>query len=410
MKNNVKNIAYLAPEIPGFSSTFVYNEIFALENQGFTITPFSVHRAGSFESEPKLKNLAERTTYLYEQSLLSLILVNIGFFIKNPLVYLCKLCLCISDMFSLLSQPTIALGLFYRFLVAASLADKLKRANVSHIHMHFAHVPTDIGMYAAGLAGITYSLTAHANDIFERGWLLKRKVSRSKFFATISNFNIDWLVRLGADRNKLGVVRCGVDSEQFNLREQKPKSSPVTFGFLGRLVEKKGTHILIDACAQLNEDSDDFVIQIVGDGPLEQELKTQALDKGVAEKVLFLGAKPHSEISHWLESLDYFVLPCVKDAQGDMDGIPVALMEAMLKGVPVISTDISGIPELVIGDDTGLSANNNDVNHLATILRQACAESNDITLDRVEKAEQLVRLEYDLKSNAKRLGNLITAE
>jgi glycosyltransferase involved in cell wall biosynthesis len=402
-----KKIAYLAPEIPGFSSTFVYNEIFALMESDFTVETFSVHRAGNFEDDSKLKPLAQRTCYLYEAGIVNVFIANIAVLLIRPHIYLKVLLICLGDMFKTITQPKIAIGLFYRFLMSAVLARGLRKSQVAHLHIHFAHVPTDIGMYASMLAGISYSVTAHANDIFERGWLLKEKVHRSKFFATISNFNVDWLVRLGADKSKLKVVRCGVDSEQFNLRQRKTKSSPVVFGFLGRLVEKKGADILIEACASIAEKHIEFIVEIVGNGPLEDHLKSKVSKLNLNEKVNFLGPKPHSEISGWLESLDYFVLPCVKDSQGDMDGIPVALMEAMLKGVPVISTDISGIPELVIGDDTGLSAKNNDVESLSAILLKASGEQDDEVSMRISNAESLVRSEYDLKANAKKLGEAI---
>lgn len=402
-----KKIAYLAPEIPGFSSTFVYNEIFVLQEIGFDIDTFSVHRAGDFSSEAKLKALADKTHYLYEQDFGAILKANLCLLLGNPLTYLCKLCLCFSDMFKLLGKPTLALGVFYRFMVGACLAVQLKKKHVEHLHMHFAHIPTDIGMYAAELSGISYSVTAHANDIFERGWLLKEKISRSKFFATISNFNIDWLVNLGADRNKLHVVRCGVDSIQFSVRPIKAKSSPVVFGFLGRLVEKKGAHILLDACVQLKSDNHNFIVQIVGDGPLEGDLKAKVELLGLQDEVQFLGSKPHSEIASWLTGLDYFVLPCVKDSQGDMDGIPVALMEAMLKGVPVISTDVSGIPELVIDNETGLSARQNDADSLSSIMVKALSEADRDTQLRVKNGESLVRSEYDLSNNAKKLAHLM---
>ena len=408
----INRIAYLAPEIPGLSSTFVYNEIFALTDDGFTIETFSVHRTGSFESDEKLKHMASNTTYLYEQGWLNIIVANAKCLLTAPLVYGKTMFMCFSDMLKMASQPKVALGLFYRFLIGGVLAGFLKKKQLSHLHIHFAHIPTDIGMYAAALAGISYSTTAHANDIFERAWLLKEKVERAKFLATISNFNVNWLIKLGADKSKLQVVRCGVDSRQFNMRAEKQKKLPVLFGFLGRLVEKKGADVLLEACAHLRQQWTDFLVQIVGDGPLEQALKEKVSQLNLQDNIHFLGAKPHAEVAEWLGSLDYFVLPCVKDSQGDMDGIPVALMEAMLKGIPVISTDISGIPELVIGGETGLSApyssiESSNIESLAAILFSAISEPLADVRQRVEKAHDLVCSEYDLTINAKKLSKLI---
>ena len=401
-------LAYLAPEIPGLSSTFVYNEIFALEDEGFIVDTFSVHRSGDFSKDTKLQQVVEKTTYLYEKGIVNILKANLSVFFGQPLRYLCKLVMCLGDIISVIDQPKLCVGVLYRFLVGGMLAGELKRKNIEHLHIHFAHIPTDIGMYACAIAGVSYSVTAHANDIYERGWLLKPKIARSKFFATISNFNIKLLTQMGGDPEKLTIVRCGVNSALFQPRPYKKRSNPIVFGLLGRLVEKKGTHILIDACAELKKTHSNFVVQIVGNGPLQSSLATQAKKLGLQNEIQFLGAKPHSEIASWLDLLDYFVLPCVRDSQGDMDGIPVALMEAMLQGVPVISSDISGVPELVLHNETGLTAKNGDATDLAKILEQAINESDDSLKARIESAKQHVLNEYDLLANTKRLADLIS--
>jgi glycosyltransferase involved in cell wall biosynthesis len=404
-----KIIAYLAPEIPGLSSTFVYNEIFALTAMGFDIKTFSVHKSDNYGADPRLHALTKTTVYLYEQGFFPVLKSNIAVFFRNPCRYLKTLCSCLSDLTRLWGKPMLALGVLFRFFMGASLARYLILHRVSHLHIHFAHIPTDLGMYAAALTNIPYSVTAHANDIFQRGWLLKQKVARSAFFATISNFNVRWLIELGADKDKLVVVRCGVDSSQFTTRPNKIKSSPVVFGFLGRLIEKKGAEVLIAACARLEKTHANYVVQLVGDGPLLEALTQQVASLDLQDKILFLGAKPHAEISSWLDALDYFVLPCVKDSEGDMDGIPVALMEAMLKGVPVISSDISGIPELVIHEKTGLSVVNHNIFSLADALIMAIDEGGQSVMSRVKAAQDYVRAEYDLTLNAQRLGELITS-
>ena len=403
---NKAKLAYLAPEIPGLSSTFVYNEIFALEDEGFDIATFSVHRSGNFSEDAKLQAVVDKTFYLYEKGIAKILKTNLAVFLSSPLRYLCQLVMCLGDMLSVINQPRLCAGIFYRFLIGGLLAGELKRKEIEHLHIHFAHIPTDIGMYGCALADISYSVTAHANDIYERGWLIKAKIARSKFFATISNFNIKLLTEMGGDPNKLTIVRCGVNSKLFSSRATKARNKPIVFGLLGRLVEKKGTHILIDACAELKKSQPDFVIQIVGSGPLQEKLQAQANKLGLGQEVQFLGAKPHSEIANWLDNLDYFVLPCVRDSQGDMDGIPVALMEAMLKGVPVISSDISGVPELVIHNDTGLAAKNGNATDLANILAQAINESETAVQSRISKAKEHVMQEYDLTANAKRLAKL----
>jgi len=202
------------------------------------------------------------------------------------------------------------------------------------------------------MAGISFSVMAHANDIFERGFLLREKAERSKKFLTISEHNLNYLRKLGLPEEKLAVVRCGVSflrPSEWPLAEQKPV---YRIGTLGRLVEKKGVDDLLRAIAGLAN----VHLSIAGDGPLREELEALARELGITAQVEFVGSLSHRAVAEWLAGLDAFVLACKQDRNGDMDGIPVVLMEAMSQGIPVISTRLSGIPELVIDGQTGLLA------------------------------------------------------
>lgn len=264
-------IAYLAPELPGTSSTFVYNEIFALEDMGIEVLPFSVHEVEITDTDTKLSNLISRREVLYNEHLLKVLVININAFLSRPKNYLKTFGLALRDIMSASTRPKLSIGIIYRFLYGMSFAQKLIRIKAQHVHAHFSHVPVDIAMYAASFASIPYSFTTHANDIFERGYLLRQKTARAKFVATISNFNIAFLSGLGVMEDKIRLVRCGVTSGQFKQRRYKNRTAPIVFGFIGRLVEKKGLKILLDACAELKKDEINFNVEIVGDGPLWAE-------------------------------------------------------------------------------------------------------------------------------------------
>lgn len=398
-------IGYLAPEIPGLSSTFVYKEIFELKKLGYEIESFSIHHAHLNSSTPELEILEKETSYLYEAGTDQIIKANLALLLSQPALYIKVLLLLIHDATKLVvSSPRTAFGLIYRFSVSAVLASRLIEQKVGHLHIHFANVPTDVGMYAAKLANIPFSVTAHANDIFKQYWLMNEKIKRSKFFATISNFNINLLTTQGADPNKLKLVRCGVDSTDFRFNPSSKKREILTFGFLGRLVEKKGAEFLIHAAEILIESEiKNFKIEIGGSGPLHDELTESIKSKSLSDFVSLVGEIPNSSVSSWLESLDYFVLPCAKDSDGDMDGIPVALMESMVKGVPVISTKISGIPELVIDGETGLVATPEDSESLANCLQKAIAEPDEDAKSRIERARDHVQKNFELSTNTLRL-------
>jgi len=399
-------IAYLAPEIPALSATFVYKEILALQELGVDVTCFSVHKPHSVANDAELNSLKQKTSILYQSAKLAVIQSHLILLLKSPVTYFSTLTKLVSDVFSVGLFSRTALGLVFRFFYAGQLAKQLRDQQCQHLHIHFAHVPTDIGMYAASLAAIPYSVTAHANDIFERGWLLVQKVERSAFFATISEFNRRYLLSLGVNADKLEIVRCGVDARQFATRENFVSAERVKIGTVGRLVEKKGIDTLIKAMALLKRQDLQCDLLIAGSGPLDNELLQLTKSLALTDtEVQFLGAMAHTGVSAFIKSLDVFVLACKQDSNGDMDGVPVVLMEAMLSGVPVISTELSGIPELIINQQTGLLVKPNDAEGLAVAMTQMLSDSQ-LRTKMQAKAITKVNHEFSLLGNAEKLKQL----
>ncbi len=399
-------IAYLAPEIPALSATFVYNEILQLEQLGTDVIPFSVHASTSNIEEPRVQALATKTFNLYAQSKLSVIADNLVMLASRPINYSRTLGLLLSDMWRVGLFSRTAFGLAYRMLFSASLARRLIQKKCKHLHVHFAHIPSDIAMYASSISSIPFSITAHANDLYERGWLLKEKVERSKFFATISEFNQRYLADQGVDLDKVKIIRCGVDPAQFSQRQEMPNNTIPRIGVIGRLVEKKGIDTLIEAVSLLKKQGQKVELQVAGSGPLDSTLKALVAQKKLSiEDVCFLGAIPHSEVADFIKSLDMFVLPCKQDENGDIDGIPVVLMEAMLSGVPVISSRLSGIPELVIDNKTGLLIEQNDSVALAKAISIIINDSV-LKANLIEQAVVRVKQEFSQIDNAQKLNDL----
>ncbi len=405
MSQKELKIAYLAPEIPALSATFVYNEILALIKQGISVVAVSVHKPGAAAEGTDISWLVHKTCYLYQQGFWKFAAAHIYQLITSPLRYVRTVLMVLSDILKSGVVTQLGLGLSYRFWVSAYLAFFLKRNQCTHLHVHFAHIPTDLAMYAARLSGIPFSFTAHANDLFERGWLLKEKVERARFAVTISAFNHRFLQQRGAPGEKIHVVHCGVPSAQFTTRPPRKMGNPVCIGALGRMVEKKGFDDLISACRILMSDGFSFHLDLVGDGPLQGCLQEKVRQLCLEEQVYFRGALPHEAVPAWMRKLDLFVLPCKADANGDMDGIPVVLMEAMLSGVPVVSTNISGIPELVENEETGGLAEANNPEDLAGVIRRICNDTN-LQAYVCSQAADRVRSQFDLIKNANRLLSL----
>lgn len=359
-------IAYLAPEIPALSATFVYEELLALERRGLPVLPVSVHRPAHPAAAQQA--LAERTRVLYAGRWSVRLVASLSALPRFGLRSAHAFAMLLGDMSSVGPWRPAAWKLGWQWLAGARLAQWLQEANCTHLHVHFAHVPTQIAMYASAFSGVPFTVTAHANDIFERGLLLPEKAARAQRLLTISKHNLHYLQACGVPAGKLAVVRCGVSIPARADRPLYQAKLHYRIGTLGRLVEKKGFDDLIHAVALLRDRRYDVQLSIAGDGPLRARLQSLVTELALGEHVRFEGALGHEAVNDWLRTLDVFALACKPDARGDVDGIPVVLMEAMSQRVPVVSTRLSGIPELVMHERTGLLAGPADPESLAQAL------------------------------------------
>lgn len=405
MKTDSLKIAYLAPEIPALSATFVTTEILQLEKLGLNVLPVSVHRPGVLARGPAEDDLARRTHYLYETKNSALLSESAALFLRMPGRFAAAKFIALGDACSPGLTLRTRLGLLYRFMAAAQLARMLRQAGCRHLHAHFAHIPTDLAMYAARLAGISFSFTCHANDLFQRGWLLRRKVERARFTIAISDYNRRFLARQGAALEKIHVVHCGVDCSLFSPDFSDRHNAVSRIGTLGRLVEKKGVDVLLRACALLKARGTAFRLEIAGDGPDRPILDALSAELGLADLVTFLGGLSHSRVSDWLKGLDLFALACRKDSSGDMDGIPVVLMEAMAGGTAVVSTRITGIPELIADAACGCIAAPDDPEDLARAMGKVLADT-ELRNHFRRAAVDRVADEFNLVKSVDRLSHL----
>lgn len=403
----MNRLAYLAPEIPALSATFVYNEILALQERGYDIIPISVHVPTVSVRENRVEILRLTTHYLYRKGLTDFILAALSLLRTAPRAFFRTIHIVFSDAATVGLYSRTGQGLLYRFLAACRVACILRQESCSHLHAHFAHVPTDIAMYAASLAGVSYSFTSHANDLFERCWLLSEKIARSAFVATISEFNRCVMVTRGGERSKIHVIRCGVDSARFSPAPSRHLSPPFMIGTIGRMVEKKGFDTLLHAAVLLRNNKVDFRLIIAGSGPLERELHAMAQDLGIEGCVDFPGPMANELVPTWLRTLDLFALPCQQDANGDMDGIPVVLMEAMASGIPVVSTRISGIPELIAHEFEGLLVKPRSAEALAAAITQLLFDDK-LRAAFSKKGQLKIMREFEFVANIEQLINLLT--
>lgn len=393
-------IAYLAPEIPALSQTFVYEEMQGLQELGYCILPISIHKPLHLASGQE--QIISRTLILYDRPYWKIALSGMIQLAKFRSGALKALKFLLSDLLKCGLHHPRTWKLAFQFLAAVKLAVVLKSNRCAHLHVHFAHVPSQIAMYASLMSGVPFTIMAHANDIFERGLLLQQKADRAIKMITVSEFNRVYLEKIGVSQDKLAVVRCGVSFPIVSPDRPFQNQARFRLGTLGRLVEKKGMDVLIRAIAELQDCHYKIELSIAGDGPLRDELKALVSDLGVSQNVKFEGSIAHGDVSTWMRGLDAFILACKKDKNGDMDGIPVVLMEAMSQSVPVISTNISGIPELIIPNLTGLLAKPDDYQDLSIQIKRLL-NSAELREQLVSKATEHVINEFGQNINLVRL-------
>lgn len=360
-------IAYIAPELTALSETFVYQELTALEDMGYRVLPFAVAEPRTPAREAQ--GIACRTIVLDSGSRWRQILSAVRAARRLPARVGPSLRLLLGDMARIGWRDRRSWALIPQWLAAARMAHILLNERCLHIHAHFVHVPTQIAMYASALSGIPFTCTAHANDLFRHGVLLAEKAQRARKLLTISHFNKNWLLAHGVDAERVDVVRCAPDVLTRESHPGRRRSGAYRIGTLGTLVERKGVDDLLRALALLIRSGCAPVrLVIAGEGPERLRLQVLADQLRIHPNVEFVGAVAHHAVAHWMRSLDLFVAACKADRHGEVDGIPVALMEAMSLGVPVVSTRISGIPEMIDDGRHGLLVEPRDAPALAEAL------------------------------------------
>jgi len=290
--------------------------------------------------------------------------------------------------------------------VASDHARAMRRLGVEHVHAHFANYPALAAWTVARLAGPTYSFTAHAHDIFRDQSFLRRLLADARFVVTISDFNREFLARYNPDGTPVHVVHCGVDPAFVRVRPRAaPAQGPVRALCVASLEEKKGHRVLLRALADGGRSLERVELDLVGPGALRGELEALARDLGLGDRVRFHGALPEPAVAALLDRADLFVLASIVERSGFMEGIPVALMEALAAGVPCVATRLSGVPELVRDGDTGLLAEPGDAGSLRAALERAIGDP-DAARRRAAAGRELIEREFDAGACAARIADL----
>jgi colanic acid/amylovoran biosynthesis glycosyltransferase len=403
-------ILYFLGAFPKLSETFILNEITELIDLKNQITIISGHKPKEKKIHDKVKkyDLINKTRYLnfypfsktQKYSRLKIFEEGTKELFKNKILTqeqkLKLLKLCYNNKIG--REIT-----FKRFLCCLETIKIIKENNIEHIHCHFASENVNIINIINQIQTISYTFTTHAYDIFiNPDKNIKKWADNAKKVITISEYNKRYMIdNFGIDKNKIEVIHCGIELDKFSPIKYNNKG---TFKILSiaRLTEKKGIRYLIEACKILKDKNISFKCNILGDGILKDELQKLIEKLNLNGIVILKGRVTQDEVLKEFENCNVFVLPCVEAANGDKDGIPVSLMEAMAREIPVISTDVTGNPELIENDISGLIVSQKDAKSLAESIIKIKNDNNLAEKIR-KKGREKVMKEFNIEKNVKRL-------
>jgi colanic acid/amylovoran biosynthesis glycosyltransferase len=394
-------IAYLLKMYPRFSETFVLAELLELERQGARLHVFSLKKPNDGVFHADVARLRARVTYVPESVLLDprpYAAAHRETFGRDRRRYVRALGAAAARRRSTTMK---------HFLRAGYIAPLLRRHGITHVHAHFASSPAAVALHLHRLTGVSYSFTAHAKDIYidtTDQASLAAKLRAARFVVTVSDFNRAHLSALAGSN---GIVRIynGVDLDRFAPNGVRGDDPPLVLA-VGRLIEKKGLSDLVRACALLRARGLSFRCMIVGKGPLERELKRLARELKVGDLVELAGPRPREQLLELYRRASVFAAPCVVGSDGNRDGLPTVLVEAMALGVPVVSTDVTGIPELVENGNTGIVVPQHAPEALADAIERLL-DDRLTALALAAGARARIEQEFDLRRNVAQLRSLL---
>lgn len=399
-------VAYLVSRFPKLSETFILYEMLELERQGVRVELFALVREREPIMQPGAAEFVARACIVKPLSR-AFLAAQWHWLRRRPRRYLATLATAVwgnrrSAKFllrALVVAPT-----------AAAFARRMDELDIDHIHAHWATHPALAAWVASRLTGRSYSFTAHAHDIFVERAFLDRKLHDAAFAVTISEHNRrlfeGWY---GTDAERVDIIHCGVDTSVFRPPAPRDRSGgPLEVVSVATLQPQKGHAVLIAAVGALLDEGMPIRLRLVGEGEERPALEAAVASGGWGRQIELLGRQPRERVAAILAESDVVVQPSIVLPDGKTEGIPVALMEAMASGVPVIATAVSGVPELVQDGRTGRLVPPGDVAALAAALRRVRAEPEATAL-MAEAGRRRVLESFDLGRETRRLAERFLA-
>ncbi|MFP5223673.1 MAG: glycosyltransferase family 4 protein [Acidobacteriota bacterium] len=399
---NLPKIAYVLLWFPLSSETFIFREVQALRRQGLHVLVYSLYGK-------KLKNCSpEMLDFSYGVRRMGLFAVPL--MIRDILYWNKRNPGCLMKLAKEIAwRRWCNIEIFgeswWAFFAGFRLARRLERDGVSHIHAPWAGGPATAAWVASRLTGIPFSMAGRAGDIYPPDGALPEKIAESAFVRVNNRANVDYLASQAPQHaGKIHLVYNSLTLRE-NGEAAVAMTSPLKLMAVGRFARTKGFDVLLKACKILKDRGVAFKLSMVGagfQGPMLLRLRKRL---GLEDCVDMPGFLPHDQLTYLLKSHDMLVVPSVVHATGDRDGIPNVIMEALSHRLPVVATDVCGIPEVIRHGETGLVAAQKDPEALAAaILDMASDRERAVSMAAAGCA--LVRTMFNPEANGRALFEL----
>jgi glycosyltransferase involved in cell wall biosynthesis len=399
-------LSYIIGTYPVLTETFIDREIKRLLDRGADLHIVSIRRPRT-ELSPLQRDLSRRVQYLLPVSLPRLLYSVSAAMLGRPRTFFGTLAWLLSRPHDGAPRRRTA----YHFVTGVYLAHALRRRRRVHLHAHFVDRAATVALVASRFLDSTYSVTAHAREIYVDAFLLRERIGEAAFTATCTEYNRRHLAELVGPSFARRLFRLyhGLDLDTFlSGGAPKPMADRPLILAVAQLTERKGLRYLVQACEILRKRDRDVQCEIIGDGPLREALSRQVREQQLGDVVRLTGPLPYPDVVDRYRHASAFVLPCIVAPDGDRDGIPNVILEAMAAAVPVISTPVSGIPEVLRDADTGLVVPEADAGAVADAIQRLL---DDPALGRALglSARAFVEEEFNLDRNIDRLVQHFTA-
>ena len=395
-------IAYLMSRFPHLPETFILREMDMLKTLGNEVFLFPLVIQKQKIVHPNAEKWLESSAFI-RFSFGKIFLDNISPFFKKPMQHALVFFKAIKGNFPNIKFMLRAL---YIFPLSIAMGVKMKSIGIEHIHAHYATHPALAAWIIHQFTKIPYSITVHAHDIFVDQTMMKEKMQSAAFIRAISMYNKKFLIeKFGkAFESKIYVIHTGIEPEKYSVRKIN-FSKIFQMLNIGSLQPYKGQEFLIRACAILRDDRIPFKCMIIGQGELRQALLSLVNKLKLNDQVQLAGGKTEDEIREMLPNFDCYIQPSIITESGKMEGIPVANMEAMACGIPVIATEISGVPELVRDGKSGYLVPPANVDALVKAIKNVI-QNPQKAFRIAQSGRRFVKREFALFQNMSELDHL----